>query len=421
MAEHRVTLFLAGDAMIVRPWSHVENRSFRDLVARMRATDAAIVNLETVIHEFRDYAQAQSGGDWLASPPSIAAELTWAGIDMVAHANNHAFDYGAGGLLETLRHVEAAGLILSGSGADLQAARAPRYLRCAGGTVAHVAMASTFVPYGRASRSRADIAGRPGVNPLALRTDRVLRAPPLLRRVLSAVGRLMGNGMSARLKRALRVGVAPGSRLRLQHGQRPVGVDAKPNLAAIREATNGADVVVASLHAHEGGPWLRKFARRAIAAGACTVIVHGPHEVRGVEIVDGRPVFYGLGDFVYEPHAVAHFPQEIYDRLGLPDSACPDDARALLRDAPLSVRRETFEGAAAILQFEAGRCTAIQLLPIDLQFDAAQEARGRPRLADPELGRRIIARIAARSAPFGTTVRYDEDANAGSVTNLDRG
>ncbi|MGH6894188.1 MAG: CapA family protein, partial [Dongiaceae bacterium] len=116
MAEQSLSLFLAGDAMITRPWSRVADQAFLDLVARMRAADVAIVNLETVIHEFQDYAQAQSGGAWMASPPAIAAELKWAGIDMLAHANNHAFDYGAGGILETLRHAAAAGLVLSGSG-----------------------------------------------------------------------------------------------------------------------------------------------------------------------------------------------------------------------------------------------------------------------------------------------------------------
>jgi poly-gamma-glutamate capsule biosynthesis protein CapA/YwtB (metallophosphatase superfamily) len=67
----------------------------------------------------------------MASPPSIAAELKWAGFDMLAHANNHAFDYGASGVLETIDHVERAGLVLAGSGPDLQRARARRNMSSA--------------------------------------------------------------------------------------------------------------------------------------------------------------------------------------------------------------------------------------------------------------------------------------------------
>jgi poly-gamma-glutamate synthesis protein (capsule biosynthesis protein) len=418
MAEEVLSVFLAGDAMIARPWSIVANQAFLDLVAHMRAADATIVNLETVIHEFRDYAQAQSGGDWMASPPAIAAELKWAGIDMVAHANNHAFDYGAGGVLETLRHVAAAGIVVSGSGADLQAARTPGYLHCNGSKVAHVAMASTFIPYGRASRSRIDMAGRPGLNPLALRHDTVLRAPPRLSSVLQVLTRLLRRKQTRRI---LGIGVAPGSRLRLERGWRPVRSDARANLAAIREAAAASEIVIVSLHAHLHGLWLRKFARQAIKAGAGAIIVHGPHEVRGLEIYRGRPVLYGLGDFVYEPDFVARYPQEMYDRLGLTDADGPDEVRAMLRRSALATRRETFEGAAAVLRFKAGRCTVVELLPIDLQFDAEPESRGRPQLADPDLGRQIIARLAARSAPYGTQVRYDAQGNRGVVDIGERG
>src|SRR5574342_978127 len=99
------SLFLAGDSMIVEPWSGVEAPAFLRLVEEIRSADAAITNLETVIHEFKGYPQANSGGIHMASPPLIASELVWAGFDMVSHANNHAFDYGSIGVLETLDHV----------------------------------------------------------------------------------------------------------------------------------------------------------------------------------------------------------------------------------------------------------------------------------------------------------------------------
>ena len=104
------TLLLAGDAMIVRPWSHDTDPAFLRLVETIRSADLAVTNLETVIHDFKGYAQANSGGTHMHSPPPIAAELRWAGFDLVTNANNHAFDYGEIGLLETIAHVRGAGL-----------------------------------------------------------------------------------------------------------------------------------------------------------------------------------------------------------------------------------------------------------------------------------------------------------------------
>ena len=165
MAPGEVSLFLAGDSVITRPWSHVRDESFLRLIEVVRAADVSVTNLETVIHEFNGFAQADCGGSYMTSPPQIAAELKWAGFDMVAHANNHCFDYGSTGILETISHVESAGLVLAGSGRDLQNARAPRYVRRNGRVVALVAMATDFIPY-KASYARSDVAGRPGLNPL---------------------------------------------------------------------------------------------------------------------------------------------------------------------------------------------------------------------------------------------------------------
>jgi poly-gamma-glutamate synthesis protein (capsule biosynthesis protein) len=270
----------------------------------------AIANLETVIHEFKGDAQADSGGVYMASPPRIAAELKWAGFDMLAHANNHAFDYGSSGVLETIEHVEREGLLVAGSGPDLQNARAPRYIQSNGSTVALVALASDFVPYGKASQSRGDLRGRPGVNPLTVKRGRIIHLR--LGRTLSRFPRLEGLLRNVRGLRRL-----PSLQLNVEWGRQAAAADRKANLAAISEAASKADIVVLSVHAHRQGDWLTKFAHEAIDRGADIVFVHGPHQVRGIELYRGKPIFYSLGDFVFEAEQVARFPAEAYERLGL--------------------------------------------------------------------------------------------------------
>ena len=191
-AKCDLSLFLAGDTILTVPWSDDDHPDFLRLIGEIRAADAAIVNLETLIHSYRGYPQADSGGTYMTSPPVIADELVWAGIDLVGHANNHTFDYGSIGVMENLEHVTAAGLLLAGSGPDLQRARAPVYFAPEKGGVALVSMASTFVPYGKAGPSRADLHGRPGLNPLTLHSGTVVTIPTWVATGLGKLARLLG-------------------------------------------------------------------------------------------------------------------------------------------------------------------------------------------------------------------------------------
>ena len=63
-----ISLLLAGDALLTRPWSHVRDADFIGLIEEIRDADVAIANLETVIHEFKGHAQANSGGTYSGFP-----------------------------------------------------------------------------------------------------------------------------------------------------------------------------------------------------------------------------------------------------------------------------------------------------------------------------------------------------------------
>lgn len=418
--EAGFSVFLAGDAQMTLPWSKCDEPEFAAIIASMRAADVTVVNLETVIHSFRGYPQADSGGTWSASPPEIARELAWAGVDMVAHANNHTFDYGSEGVLETIEHVTGAGIVLAGSGKDLQAAAAPAEFVAKGRKIALVSMAATFVPYGKASRSRHDSRGRPGLNPLALTSDTVIRVPPS---VVAAMRRLDGffgrdqHRYEGNEFRRFGFRWELGRRLSVLRGKRPIPADRDRNLAMIAEAASDADLVVVSIHAHEQIPWIREFARDAVEAGGDVIFVQGPHEVRAIEFIDNCPVFYGLGDFVYQASQVAVHPSEAYEAAGLDDSARPEDLhRARTPVARLAANRKAFEGCAALLTYRGKECPDVRLLPLDLQFGGGREELGRPRLAEPGMAKRIIDEIAGLSRKYGVDIVYDAARNLGIVS-----
>lgn len=418
MAKDSFKLFLAGDAIITLPWSHVHTPEFLALVGLMRMADVTIINLETVVHSFMGFAQADSGGTWTASPPVIAKELAWAGVDMVSHANNHAFDYGTDGVLETHELVSAAGIVVSGSGKDLEAARAPGWTNVGDRKVAHLSVTASFVPYGRASRSRPDLRGRPGINPLTIVDQTIIGIPAWLKTFMRCIDSVLGNDQTKYERPGfVRFGkrFIVGERFSLDRGRRPDKGDRAGNIQAVKQAAEQSDLTVVSIHTHDESQWLRAYVSDVLAAGADIVHVHGVHEVRGIQISDGRPVFFGLGNFVFQTAQIKPLPSDAYEAVGLDDAANPADILEATRPWGQSFKPKIFEACAARLEYSNGRLTTIELFPLDLQFGTGMDDLGRPQLAGPELGKRIIEEVCLLSAQFGTKIHYDAVTNTGRI------
>ena len=418
MKENRFNLFIAGDAIITLPWSHIANPEFLALVDLMRAADVTIINLETVVHSFRGYAQADSGGTWVASPPVIAEELAWAGVNMVSHANNHAFDYGSEGILETHEHVAESGIVITGSGKDLQSARAPGWFTAKRQKVAHLSVAATFVPYGRASRSRPDLRGRPGINPLTVVDRSVVGIPEWFKTFMRVTDKLLGNDQTKYARpRYIRFEkqFVVGDGFCLVRGRRLDKGDRAATIEAVAQASEQADLTVVSIHSHDESAWLHAYVRDVVEAGANVVHVHGVHEVRGIKLINGCAIFYGLGDFVFQVVQISPLPAQAYEAVGLDDAATPADLVEVTKTWAQSFQPKIFEGCAAQLNYDLGRLKSVALYPIDLQFGANNTDLGRPQLANPKLGKRIIEEIASQSSQFGTKVRYDAGTNTGRI------
>lgn len=87
--------------------------------------------------------------------------------------------------------------------------------------------------------------------------------------------------------------------------------DWEATASAISEARESADVVVASIHwGDHTQPWViteheRSCGRLLINAGADVVLGHHQHMLRAVEVVEGRPIFYGLGHVAFDQPRLA--------------------------------------------------------------------------------------------------------------------
>jgi poly-gamma-glutamate synthesis protein (capsule biosynthesis protein) len=408
-----MTLALAGDAIITRRLSVYDEPEFlvlRDLI--QRAT-AAFVNLEVLFHRFEpDVIPASaSGGTYMQADPSIAGELVWMGFDMVSRANNHAGDYGFGGIHHTDDAVEAVGLVHAGTGDNLAQARAPGYLETPRGRVALISAASTFADPMRAGPQWRDVRGRPGLSPI--RYERVYQVTPAQMEALRTFREGQGFGRES------------GDRLRL-FGEtfllggtyrvltRPHEGDLEAIVASIQEARKQAQFVIFSSHSHERGgandepaEFIVTLAHAVIDAGADIFLAHGPHVLRGIEIYQGRPIFYSLGDFLFQPETVPFQAGDNYDRYDLPpDAVAPDFFDARQRTGGFPANPLIWESIVANVRFEGGELSGIELHPITLGHGLPRPQRGRPLLATGALAQKIIGDLQRLSEPFGTRIDF---------------
>jgi len=57
----------------------------------------------------------------------------------------------------------------------------------------------------------------------------------------------------------------------------------------------------------------------------------------------------------------------------------------------------------------------IKLIPVSLGFGQPRWVRGRPLLAEPILGQKIISDLKRLSEPFGVDIKYNEKENVGLI------
>jgi poly-gamma-glutamate capsule biosynthesis protein CapA/YwtB (metallophosphatase superfamily) len=199
--------------------------------------------------------------------PAGAAALARAGFDVISFAGNHCLDWGNEAFLETLQHLADAGLDVVGAGADIVAARRPVYRTLADGTRVALLAYCSILPQAYWAEAR-----RPGCAPMRAHTlyEQIEHDQP---------------GTPARIRT-------------FAHAK---------DLAAMQEdihrARREADVVLVS---HHWGihfvraviaDYQREVARAAVHAGADAIFGHHAHILKGIECIDGRPVFYSLCNF----------------------------------------------------------------------------------------------------------------------------
>jgi poly-gamma-glutamate synthesis protein (capsule biosynthesis protein) len=215
--------------------------AFSGMGGLFQGDDLTVVNMECPVSSLGEPLLKEFTFE--CDPDALPAAKA-AGIDVANLANNHAYDRGPDALVDSRRNVLAAGLAPIGAGKDPAEAAEPAIFHRKGWTIAVVGLDEVIDPPEEVATE-----GHPGT---------------------------------------------------------ACGHDVDCMVAAIRRADAIADLVVVEVHwgieldtSPEG--YQVEQAHRFIHAGADVIFGAHSHRLQPLDVIDGKPVFWSLGNFVW-PH-----------------------------------------------------------------------------------------------------------------------
>lgn len=237
-------LIIAGDfAPRARLAKQIEERNFQEifpinLVDIIKSVDYSLVNFESPIIE-KDFKPIKKCGPNLGCTEDVADAIKYAGFTAVTMANNHILDYGTAGLYKSIDCCKSIGLDVVGVGKNLQEAEHILYVE---------------------------------------KADKKLAIINCCEHEFSIATETTG-------------GANPLNPIRQYY--------------CIQKAKKNADYVLVIVHGgHEHyqlpSPRMQETYRFFVDAGADAVVNHHQHCYSGYEVYNGKPIFYGLGNFCFD-------------------------------------------------------------------------------------------------------------------------
>jgi hypothetical protein len=176
-------------------------------------------------------------------PPESLPPMAEAGVEVANLGNNHAYDFGPQALVDSVRHLRQAGIAPVGAGRTQDQALRAAYFDLSGWRVGVVGLDQVVDPYPESIATQ----DKPGT---------------------------------------------------------AAGHDTGLMLRAIRQAEGRADIVVVTIHwgvELDTAPRAEQveLGHRFVEAGADVIFGHHAHRLQPMDVYHGRPIFWGLGNFVW--------------------------------------------------------------------------------------------------------------------------
>ena len=335
----------------------------------LRGGDLTIGNLEVPLTGAGERAEKLVT---MRAPASGAEELAALGFDLVSLAMNHAMDYGADGMRDTVRALDAAGVGHAGFGETVAGATRPRVVSAGGETLAFFSFCSALPLGFNATADRAGIG--------AIRVRQSFE---------------FDSGF---------LDETPGTPPFVHSAAHEPDVRAAETL--IREAKRHNDFVVVALHwgvpfcylPSAQGPlaeYQRPLGRRLIDAGADLVIGHHPHCLHPVEFYKRGLILYSTGNFVFD-----------WCDGWNPESMVPkEDAHPYAPYQPALLTRPWYESAVFRVRLGGPGGPELRLDPIEL------DAESQPAIPEPAVAKSILARFAEASRRLDPSIVVGDDGS----------
>lgn len=240
------TIILTGDVLFANAFKAaydaggIERVVSQELLEQLKAADILMVNNE---FPFSDRGEPMADKQFtFRCSPSYVKALNEMGVDIVSLANNHTLDYGRAALSDTFSALDGAGILYGGAGDSVERAKEVQIMEVNGKKYGFIAV-SRVVP--------------------------------------SADWKIES--------------AAPGMF---------TCYDATALIEVIKEAKQTCDFVTVFPHwgteySEQPNAVQRELAKKCMDAGADLVVGAHTHCLEGIEYIDGKPVFYSLGNFIF--------------------------------------------------------------------------------------------------------------------------
>ena len=183
----------------------------------------------------------------------------------------------------------------------------------------------------------------------------------------------------------------------------------------IKKALEECENVVVSIHSHEikhdsddePDDFLIEFCRKCIDAGASAVIGTGTHQLKAIEIYKERPIFYSLGNFIFQSDRVFCMPDDFREKYKLPYGLTARQQiaeRAKMGNGGLHSDVNNFRSLMPFMTFEDGKLLRLVLYPLRLDMHT-----GLPMLADEKETQTIFEYLCDRNKQFGTIIQKKDN------------
>lgn len=427
MNNQKLSVTGTGDSLFMAKFPEEYQSGIRSIASFIQSCDVKITNLETNLSDFDCFASAYSGGTWLNTRGENLPDLFRFGFNYFGTANNHSMDYGFDGLLSTIRVLDQHGVAHSGTGSSLEEACKPALLEVKDQKVAIFAVDASCENASRAGRATKVIKARPGVN--YLRHETTYRITEQEEKVLREIAARNGINFSRDLsinsgyqtpdpagffflgdqKYTTRDGI-PATSCNAKDKARLIG--------AIRSAKEKYDYVFVLVHCHDNdgkshanpAEYLKEFSHACIDAGAASIFGGGCHNLRPLEIYQGRPIFYSLGDFIYQGLKVEQLPADFMEKYDVDIFASAQEAlfkRSRGGKVGLHCEKKNYQTVLPKMEFTDGKLSALTLLPVYLNFDRKDDMNGLPVAAEEKEAQEIFEIFSELSKPYGVNLRFD--------------